>query len=100
MQTTTIKLVTIIAEGVLRERITSDLLRLGARGYTYHDVHGQGTRGIAEQFWEGSQVRIESVMGAAAADAVLHHLQETYFADYSVMAYATDVQVVRPEKYA
>lgn len=100
MQATTISLVTIIAEGVLRDRIVEELSALGARGYTMVEVHGRGARGVSEQFWYGAQVRIETLVSAVTADAILTHLQERYFADYSVVAYASDVRVVRPEKYA
>jgi nitrogen regulatory protein P-II 2 len=100
MPNTNIQLVTIIAEGLLRDRLIDDLTRLGARGYTIQgEVHGHGTRGVTERFWHGSQIRIESLVSAATADKLLHHLQEAYFADYSVVAYATDVRVMRPEKY-
>jgi hypothetical protein len=101
MQATNVTLVTIIAEGVLRDRLIDDLTRLGARGYTVQgEVHGRGARGVTEQFWHGSQVRIETLVSAAVAEKILHHLQDAYFADYSVVAYAADVRVMRPEKYA
>lgn len=101
MQSSNIQVVTIIAEGVLKDRLVEDLARLGAKGYTIQgEVHGHGTRGITEQYWYGSQVRIETLVGAATADKILHYLQDTYFTDYSVLAYATDVRVMRPEKYA
>ncbi len=99
MATNPITLVTIIAEGVLRERLVADLKRLGARGYTISDVHGHGSSGVSEQFWASPQLRIEALVSAANADAILSHLQEHYFADYSVIAYATEVRVMRSEKY-
>ena len=99
MQPTTIALVTIIAEGVLRDRIVEAISALGARGYTIVEVHGRGARGVSEQFWYGAQVRIETLVSADTADAILDHLQANYFADYSVVAYASDVRVARPEKY-
>ncbi len=100
MQDPAIQVVTIIAEGVLKDRLIDDIMKLGAKGYTIlGEVHGHGTRGITEQYWYGSQVRIETVVGAATADRILRHLNDTYFTDYSVVAYATDVRVMRPEKY-
>ncbi len=100
MKTTTITLVTIIAEGVLRDRLLEDLQRLGARGWTIGEVHGHGTRGISEYFWAGPQLRIETLVSAETGNAILAHLQEHYFTDYSVTAFATDVRVVRADRYA
>ncbi len=99
METTTISLVTIIAEGVLRERLLDDLKRLGARGWTIGEVQGHGIRGISEYFWAGSQVRIETLVSPAVGEAILAHLQEHYFTDYSVTAFVHDVRVVRAERY-
>lgn len=99
MQTTTITLVTIIAEGVLRDRLLEDLQRLGARGWTITEVQGHGTRGISEYFWAGPQVRIETLVSPQTADAILAHLQAHYFADYSVTVFVHDVRVLRPERY-
>jgi hypothetical protein len=99
MQPNNVTLVTIITEGVLRDRLIEDLGALGARGYTIGEVHGHGSRGVSEQFWAGPQLRIETLVSQPIADAILAHLQQRYFADYSVIAYAAEVRVVRPEKY-
>lgn len=96
---TTVNLVTIIAEGVLRERLIEDLQKLGSRGYTISEVSGHGTRGISEQFWQGHQVKIETLVNAAVADQILDYLHAHYFTDYSVIAYAFEVRVVRGDKY-
>lgn len=99
MRTTTIKLVTIIAEGILKDRLLADIMRLGAKGYTYSDVHGHGTRGISASFWEGAQIKIETIVSAAVADKILDHLNSEYFTDYAVVAYVETVDVARGEKY-
>lgn len=99
MQTTPIKLVTIIAEGVLRDRLLHDIQQLGARGYTLGEVHGHGTRGISEHFWAGPQLRIETLVSEPVANQIFDWLRDHYFADYSVIAYMADVAVARREKY-
>jgi nitrogen regulatory protein PII len=99
MATTTIKLVTIIAEGVLEEWLIEAITRLGAKGYTLSEVRGHGTRGVTENQWYGQKVRIETLVGPEIADLILRHLQDHYFNDYSVVAYVETVEVVRGEKY-
>jgi nitrogen regulatory protein P-II 2 len=97
--TTPITLVTIIAEGVLRERLLDDLRDLGAHGYTVSEVHGHGQSGISAMFWSGAQVRIETLVGPPIADQIMAYLQAHYFETYSVIAYTTEVRVIRAEKY-
>lgn len=96
---TNVSLVTIIAEGVLRERILHELSELGARGYTLSEVHGHGSSGVSALFWSGPQVRIEVLVHATVADQIMDHLQAHYFDTYSVVAYVHTVQVARAEKY-
>ena len=44
MHTHPLKLITIIAEPVLEARITTELLALGATGFTVVDGRGEGSR--------------------------------------------------------
>jgi nitrogen regulatory protein P-II 2 len=93
------KLVTIIAEAVLESRILRDIRELGARGYTLTKVRGEGSRGVRASDWEGGNVKIEAVVSPAVANRILRHVAESYFEHYAVVAYLSDVQVVRGEKY-
>jgi nitrogen regulatory protein P-II 2 len=88
-----------VAEGLLRNRIIEDLLKLGAKGYTIGEVHGHGSSGISEQFRDGPQLRIETLVAHDVAERILQHLQERYFDTYSVIAYVIDATIVRAEKY-
>ncbi len=99
MELTTVKLVTIISEAILEERILHDLRQLGARGYTVGAVRGEGTRGVHASEWEGKSLRIETLVAPEVAESILQHLAATYFPHFAVIAYMTDVQVVRGEKF-
>lgn len=99
MQTTRLKLVTIIAEAILEERLINELRKLGARGYTVGRVRGEGTRGIHASDWEGDNLRIETLVGPEVADRIMNHLAGTYFQDYAVIVYSVDAEVIRGEKY-
>ena len=99
MQTTRVKLVTIVMEAVLEDRIVKDVRRLGATGYTLVEVHGEGSRGIDATDFEGRNLRLETLVSPSTATRILEHLATEYFPLYAVVAYATDAEVVRGEKY-
>jgi nitrogen regulatory protein P-II 2 len=99
VQTTKLKLLTIIAEAILEERILRELKQLGAKGYTVTDARGEGTRSMHAIDWEGQSVRIETLVSAETATRIYAHLQKQYFVDYAVIAYSVDAEVLRSNKY-
>lgn len=96
---TRLKLVTVVAETVLRERITRRLLEWGATGFTVIESNGKGSRGIRSGDVPGEGVRIEAVVDAETAERILNGVSDRYFENYAVIAWVSDVQVVRGQKY-
>lgn len=94
-----LKLVTIVAEAVLEERLVDDLRRLGAKGYTVTDARGEGSRGLRTMDWEGKNIRLETIVSEEVAERILAHLQEAYFPHYAIIAYVENVEVIRGKKY-
>jgi len=99
MQTVPLKLLTVIAEAVLEERLLRDIRERGAKGYTLDNVRGEGSRGVRATEWEGKNIKVETIVDAATADKILDHLAKHYFPRYAVIAYIHDVGVVRGDKY-
>ena len=99
MRTHPFTLVTIIAEPVLEARLTQQIRQLGASGWTVTYGRGEGSRGIHAAEIPGENVRIETIVPRELADQLVTHLAAHYFVDYEVIAYTTDVQIVRSEKY-
>lgn len=99
MATTVMKLLTIVAEPVLEPRILAQLKAHGASGYTVTEARGAGSRGTRVGEVPGEGRRIETVVTAAVAEHILTYIAEHYFADFAVIAYVTDVEVLRGEKY-
>lgn len=99
MTQASLALVTIVAEPVLEDRIAGDLRRLGARGFTITEGRGEGSRGMRAGELPGLHVRIETVVPPERADAILAHIAERYFPHYAVIAWVSQVSVVRGEKY-
>nr|BCX02007.1 MAG: nitrogen regulatory protein P-II [Bacteroidota bacterium] len=94
-----LKLLTIVAERVLEERLIRDLRSLGARGYTKTEVTGEGSRGVRASEWEGKNVKIEAIVSPEVADRMFERLAEAYFPHFAVIAYVIPVHVVRGDKY-
>ena len=100
MSTHPMKLLTIIAEALVRERIEKLLAEEGAKGFTVFNVegHGEGGRRTGE-IGEYANVQIEAVVKPEVAARLLDRLQESYFDKYGIIVYETDVRVLRPHKF-
>lgn len=94
-----LKLVTIVAERVLRSRLVDEVRSLGARGFTITEVSGEGSRGVRASEWEGANIKLEVIVPAEVALRIVDHVSSTYFAWHAVIIYVQDVDVVRGEKY-
>lgn len=99
MPTTTLKLVTIVTERILEDRLLRKIEELGARGYTLTQAAGKGSRGVRASEWEGPDTKIESLVSAEVADRIVNHIAETFFEHYAVIVYVQDADVVRGDKY-
>lgn len=100
METATRKLLTITTEAALESLLAADIERLGAHGYTIIEARGKGAHGARSARWEADRnIHIEIICDQQTAERILQHLQERYFEHYALVAYMTDVQVLRPEKF-
>lgn len=99
MHTTTLKLVTIVTERILQDRLLQAVDSLGASGYTLTQATGRGSRGVRASEWEGPDTRIETLVSPAVADAIVEHIATHYFEHYAVIVFVQDAEVVRGEKY-
>lgn len=99
MATVTLKLVTIVTERILEDRLLRTITNLGAKGYTLSQVTGKGSRGVRASEWAGPDTRIETLVSPAVAQAIVDHVAREYFEHYAVIVYVQDAEVVRGEKY-
>lgn len=94
------KMLVVIAEAVLERRLLADCLRLGAQGYTVHDVRGASRLGAREALWEADRsIELKVICSAAVADDIAQHVLSTYAAHHSLSMYFVNVEVARPDKY-
>lgn len=94
------KLVTIICEALAREAVTKLLRDVGAHGYTLSQVEGVGASGErTAEMKELANIKVEAVVPTSVADQLLARLQKEFFPRYGMIAYETDIQVLRREKF-
>jgi nitrogen regulatory protein P-II 2 len=101
MQLYPLKLVTIVGETVVMEDIAEEGVRLGATGYTLSEVVGEGSRSARNvaATTGAKTMKLEFVVPADVAVSILTHVSHQYFEDYAVIAWLSDVQVVRGQQY-
>lgn len=100
MTMTTRKLLTVVCEAALESRLAEAVMRLGAHGYTVTEARGRGSRGVRNAAWdEAANIRLEVVCEEAVAQRIAEHLRQHYYANYAMILYCSDVEVLRPEKF-
>lgn len=92
---TNMTLLTIVAEESLANLIEDEIVNLGAKGFTSAQVSGKGLSGNRDNHWEGTNIRIESVVTKTVCDHILEHLKSKYLDRYAVIAFYQPVTVIR-----
>ncbi|KFX70964.1 nitrogen regulatory protein P-II [Pseudomonas taeanensis MS-3] len=93
-------LLTVICEAALEKKLVADLEHLGAPGWTISDARGRGAHGVRSAGWETeSNIRVEIICAPELAERLASHLQQRYYANYAMVCYLAQVEVLRPEKF-
>lgn len=94
-------LLTVITEAAIESVLLKDLESLGMLGYTIADVRGKGSRGVRDgQRQESANIRIETVLTTQKATAILDYLAKHYYDHYAMIAFAREVDILRPAKFS
>ena len=94
------KLVTIVCEAILEQRVVEILREVGAHGHTAFNVRGSGHQGEREaDIGEAANVQVEAIVQPGVAETLLARLQSDLFASYAMVAYESEVRVLRPDKF-
>ena len=100
MNTHPMKLVTIIGEALAREPLERLLREVGAQGWTVFAVEGQGHRGARPgDIAEFANLQLEVILQPDAAALLLGRLGREFFPLYAMVAYESDIRVLRPGKF-
>jgi nitrogen regulatory protein P-II 2 len=100
MNTHPMKLVTIVCEALARQPLQTLLHEVGAHGYTLFAVEGSGAKGprVAD-IQEFANIQVEVIAQPAVAEQLLARLEKNFFPRYAIIAYESDVRVLRREKF-
>ena len=94
------KLVTIICEALARQPVTRLLDEVGAHGYTLFAVEGKGAQGQRPgDIAEFGNIQVEVIVPPAVADQILQRLQAEFFTRFAMIAYESDIRVLRQGKF-
>lgn len=100
MNMATRTVLTLICEAALESRLIKDLEQLGAPGWTVSDARGNGSRGQRNAGWEtDGNIRLEIICNRPLAEQLANHLQASYYDNFAMVCYLSDVEVLRPEKF-
>ena len=99
MQLHPMKLLTVVAEEVLRDPIVRKMQELGARGCSYHSTQGVGLHEVRHNDVFSANVQLKVVCTKEVGEAILLHLADHYFGKYAIVAWLGDVEVVRPQHF-
>jgi len=99
MNTHNLTLLVIIAEALLKDRLIHSIRDAGAKGFTITEAAGEGSRQRRVGELLGDNIKIEVIVNREIAERILVVLQQDYFPHFAVIAYLSEVQVVREEKY-
>jgi hypothetical protein len=93
-------LLTAITEAAVEQVLLRDLQQLGIKAYTISDARGRGMHGLRDGAWgKSANIRVEMILPRQQAESTLLFLQEHYFANFAMVAYLQDVEVIRAEKF-
>ena len=100
MNTHPMKLVTIVCEAHAREAVTKLLREVGAHGWTLFSVEGDGSQGKRPaDIPEFANIQIEVVVPSEVAEKLLARLENDFFPRYAMIAFESDVRVLRRGKF-
>lgn len=100
MKTHPMRLVTIVCEALAREPVKQLLVETGAHGYTLFPVEGAGAQGArVADIEEYGNVQMQVIVPPDVAEALLERLQQDFFPRFAMVAYESEVRVLRQDKF-
>ena len=100
MNTANACLLTIYTETILETRLKELIGESGVTGYTITNARGKGTGGSRDASWDAdASIRVEVICSRDKAKELSQILQDTYYDNFSMVTFISDIEVIRPEKF-
>lgn len=98
MPSVPLKLLTVVVEAVLADRLSQAMLEAGALGFTMTSARGVGARNRHVKTG-APNVKIEVLAGAAITQCLLKMLAEHWYPNHPMVAWVHDVDLTYSEQY-
>ena len=100
MNNTNACLLTIYTETILETRLVELIEEAGATGYTITNARGKGSGGTRSATWDAdASIRVEIICSRNMANELTQVLQDTYYDNFSMVTFITDIEVIRQDKF-
>jgi len=94
------KLITVITESILENKIIEEFRSKGIKGFTIMEARGHGESGDRDANLDADKnIRIEAICEENKAHGLLEQLEEKYYKNYAMVAFLSSVEVLRNEKF-
>jgi nitrogen regulatory protein PII len=93
------RLVTIVCEPVLSTNLSELIRSLGASGFTVTEVRGEGSGEKSSGEVPDLKTKIEIITTVELSKKLMDKVAQDYFENYSIIVYASDIQVIRDGKF-
>jgi len=99
-RTITIRRVTIILDTVLKRRVLEACFKLGAKGYTSMECHGQGRHPLLEDPYTGEAlVRLEFLVQPQVAEKIIDYMHDEVFSQFAATVCSEAVEVCSSDSF-
>lgn len=96
MNKTKAKVLTVITESVIEQKLIKCLNDLGAPGYTIEEVRGAGRRGVRSNDWDQTgNIRVQIICDDQTADRISEFLAENFIDTYAMYIFKFDAEVIK-----
>lgn len=93
------KKVSVICDDALEIHLVEDLKKCGVKGFTLEEAKGFGIHSKRDNELEGRNIKIETIVDNETSEKIFLMLEEKYFKKLVIIAYVSDVKVLREEKF-